>query len=229
VNKRDFDELYHLLRVASNDAAKGGMSHKSAFTNAEVGAIIYGMARHLLAGGDYLALVRFSCYYGENFLVAPTVEALHKTGWSFTRIVEFGAGLSWLGRGIAASFGPSPTVFVDKRVWTLTDIVADLETEAGRRAVLDQMAAADLIVMSDFLHCTENPKEIIQAFPSWRIAALEYCPVHVGYWWSYNEQIARYGAKPIRSERYAEIFAPREVDIVDLDPYILLLADREKR
>lgn len=228
MNKQDLDQFYHLLRVASNDAAKEGVNLKSPFTNAEVGTIMYGMARHLFAGGDYLSLIKFSCYYGENFLTTPTIEAIRGTGWPFTRIVEFGAGMSWLGRGIAASFGLLPTVFVDKRPWTLTDIVADLETEAGRRAVLDQMAAGDLIVMSDFLHCTDDPKEIVQAFAGWRMAVLEYCPENPELRNSYNDQITRYGAKPVEPEQYAGLFAPRLLNVVDLDPYILLLVGKEK-
>lgn len=228
MNKRDFDQLYHLLRVASNDAAKGDINHKTALTSVEVGGVVYGIARHLLAGGDYLALVKFSCYYGENFLVAPTIKAIRKTGWPFTRVVEFGAGMSWLGRGVAASFGLLPTMFVDKRAWTLIDTVADLEAENDRRKVLNRMAAGDLIVMSDFLHCVENPKEIIEAFAGWRMAVLEYCPTDSEYRESYSEQITRHGAKPIVAEEYAEMFAPRYMDVVDLNPYILILANREK-
>ncbi len=66
MNKDQIDELYHLLRLASN--MKGtGLVKTGLFVHEEVNTI-YGIAKHLLAGGDYPALVRFSMYYGERFL-----------------------------------------------------------------------------------------------------------------------------------------------------------------
>ncbi|KKK92224.1 hypothetical protein LCGC14_2705080, partial [marine sediment metagenome] len=49
MSKEQIDELYHLLRCVSNEAA-GNKSPETA-------SVIYGMSKHLLAGGDYLSLI----------------------------------------------------------------------------------------------------------------------------------------------------------------------------
>lgn len=217
MTKEELDRLYHLLRVASNSQLR------------EETHTILGLGRHLLAGGDYLSLIQYSAYYGGHLLVKPTVEAIQKAGWSPNRIVEFGAGLGWLGRGLAAGLGMLPTLFVDKRPWTLIDAFADLEGEQGRQRVLSMMARGDLIVMADFLHCVSKPEEILEAFADWPMAILEYCPTDVDYADSYREQLTRYGANPMPAEAYEEMFPGRVMDAVDLDPYVLLLVERRAK
>ena len=93
MKKEDLDQLYHLLRVVSNDAA----NHK----DVELSSVVFGMCKHLLCGGDYLSLIQYCAYYGENFLLEPTFKAIVATKWVPLRIVEFGAGLGWLGRGLS--------------------------------------------------------------------------------------------------------------------------------
>lgn len=222
MDKQQVDELYHLLRVVSNTADISGP------LPLEEVNIVRGLTKHLLAGGDYLALVQFSAYYGKTFLLEPTCEAIVKAGWKPHRIVEFGAGLGWLGRGVSGSLGLTPCLFVDKRNWTLIDIIADLETDQGLEEILTVMKDGDLIVAADFLHCLDDPEGVMSQFSKWPMAILEYCPVGKEYAESYSTQIKRYGATPIDPRIFVSMFPGRKVDIVDIDPYILLLVEAEK-
>jgi len=228
VNRQEVDQLYHLLRVASNAVREQGVNSKTGLTPQEEVNVFRGLCNHLLGGGDYPALIRFSQYYGERFLLESTLRAVRGTEWQFSRVVELGAGLGWLGRGVAAGLGSLPTLFVDKRSWVLIDVVANLETEAGIEVVLNQLKEGDLIVAADLLHCLDNPTEVIGHFSKWPLAALEYCSANTDHDTSYCTQIGRYGATPIMPEDFRDMFPGRKVDIVDLEPYILLLVDKEE-
>lgn len=219
MDKERMDELYHLMRVASNSAAQQ--------KRPDIASSIYGLSRHLLAGGDYLNLIQYCAYYGESFLLQPTCEQLHIKGWKPERIVEFGAGLGWLGRGLSVMFSGLPALYVDKRHWTMIDIVADLETAEGMNKVAKQMRTGDLIVMSDFLHCIESPKKLLTAFSSFPMAILEYMPTNEEYVASYTSQLERYGGNPIPAGTLESMLSSlgRRTDIKDLDPYILILID----
>jgi len=227
MEKEQLDDLYHLLRVASNTVEKTTIDLKTGFTPHEEVNILYGLCRHLLVGGDYDALIQFSQYYGMQFLLEPTYEAIKEKGWKPGRVVELGAGLGWLGRGLAAKLGFLPALFVDKRPWVLIDVVADLETNAGREEVLNQMKPGDLVVMSDFLHCVVSPEKILETFSQVPIAALEYLPVDPDYRDSYKTQLKRHGAVSLDYEFVEDMLASlvRKVDIVDMDPYVLMLID----
>lgn len=223
MSKEQIDELYHLLRVASNE----GRDVLQAFPTQQ---LILGLARHLLAGGDYSALIQYSAFYGEKFLLDPTFEAIHGKDWKPSRIVEFGAGLGWLGRGLAAKLNFLPTLFVDKRQWAMIDIVADLELGSGILKVDEQLREGDVIVMSDFLHCVENPEGILRAFSRYPVAALEYSPTNIDAADSYTEQLSRYGGNPIAPDVMITMLLSlgRKVDVKDLEPYILILIDKEE-
>lgn len=229
MNKEQLDEFYHLLRCASNDAASGGLPDLcTGLTPLEEQGVLFGICGHLLGGGDYPALIRFSQYYGQRFLVEPVCASIKATEWNFDRVVDFGSGLQWFGRALAAKLGYLPTLFVDKRPWPLTDIVADLETLEGRKKVLDALKPNDLIVMSDLLHCLNDPKEVMSSFSSWPKAILEYCPVDKLRRQSFNSQLARYGGSPVYPESYMGMFPRAEmIDIIELDPYMLLLVGAE--
>ncbi len=228
MNKQQIDEYYHLLRVVSNGDMSTEEFTQTGRTQREVNNIFHGLSRHLLAGGDYDALIRFSAYYGSRFLLKPACEAILKTDWTPLRIVELGAGFGWFGRGVSARFEVIPCLFVDKRTWVLIDVIADLETDQGLEEILTVMKDGDLIVMADLLHCLDNPKEVMSQFSKWPMAILEYCPTDIEYANSYSAQIKRYGATPIEPDDFAGVFPGREVDVVDLDPYILLLVEAEK-
>ncbi len=227
MDKQQIDELYHLLRVVSNGDMSTEEFAKTGRPQPEVNRIFQGLSRHLLAGSDYDALIQFLDYYGSRFLVKPACEAIAKTDWTPDRIVEFGAGLGWFGRGVGAWFGLTRCLFVDKRDWALIDVVADLETERGINEVLSLMRDGDLIVMSDLLHCLDDPKGIMSHFSKWPMAILEHCPITGEYADSYNLQIKRYGATPIDPEAFEDMFPDRTVDIVDIDSHILLLVEAE--
>jgi len=194
MNKEDYDELYHCLRHSSNSCTQ------------EEQSTIRGLVNHLLAGGDYLSLIQYSAMYGEKFLVQPVFDIMISRNIIPKRIVEFGAGLGWLSRGLALKYGISNTLTIDKRPWAGINICADLETQKGRSDVLIQMNPGDIIVMSDFLHCVSNPEEIIEDFSHWPIVAIEYSTANVRYNQSYMEQIGRYGAFPRNEQELLKLF-----------------------
>ena len=226
MDKKQVDELYHLLRVASN--MKGTEAAGMRWSVQEEIDTIYGITRHLLAGGDYLALIKFSAYYGRRFLLTRVCDELIRAGWKPSRVVELGAGLGWLGRGVSTRFGLIPCLYVDKRPWALIDLLADLETEQGVEDVLATMKDGDLVVMSELLHCLDDPKGTMSHFSKWPMAILEYAPVNEEYANSYRIQVGRYGADPIAAKSFEDMFPGRKVDIVDLDPHILILVEAEK-
>jgi hypothetical protein len=221
LKKPEIDQLYHLLRQASNISEKQG-----SYDPDEQMSILYGMCRHLLAGGDYLALVQFSQFYGLNFLLDPVFNVIRKQDWHIKRIVEFGAGLGWLGRGLSAKLGMLPLLSVDKRPWTQINLVADMEMEEDRSDVFRAMKDGDLIVACDFLHCLDCPHEVMADFDRWPTAILEYRPTSKAFAESYYQQITRYGALSLESAvLLGQIFPGRKSQMIDLDPHVLLLVE----
>ena len=220
MDKNQIDELYYLLREVSNEGNRR--------TSTEVTDAIYGLAGHLLAGKDYLRLIQYSRYYGEKFLLKPTHEAILEKGWVPMRFVELGAGLGWLCRGLAAKFRIKDTLTVDKRPWMTIDVLADLELDSGILKVDKHLKDGDIIVMSDFLHCVEDPESILKAFPKYPMAILDYMPTDVRYAKNYREQLKRYGGNPIESGALESMLhrVGRKTDIKDLDPYVLILIDK---
>lgn len=226
VSKEQIDEFYHILRCISNTCMDAPpVDITTGLTSRETIDVCYGLCRHLLAGGDYNALIKFSQYYGQRFLVGHAYDALKESGWKFSRIVEFGAGTGWLGRSLAGKCGCLPCLFIDKRPWALIDIVANLETEEGRNTVLAQLKKDDIIVMSDFLHCLDDPEEVMEPFSRWRTLVLEYYPTTSSYMESYFTQISRYGARSLTPDDLIGPFKGREVNIVEANPYIVLLIE----
>jgi len=226
MEKHETDQLYHLLRQASNISEEQKISIKTFLTPQEQINVIYGLCRHLLAGGDYSALVQYSQYYGLNYLLDPTFNELKRRNYQPKRIVEFGAGLGWLGRGLAAKFGMLPRLLVDKRPWMLIDLIADLETEKGRDVVLDALQEGDLIIACDFLHCLDDPQEVMADFSMWPTVILEYYSANVEFTKSYSFQIHRYGACPLTSiAEFKDIFPDRVSRTIPIDPYILMLVE----
>lgn len=226
MEKQEIDQLYHLLRRVSNIFEDKKLSTKTCLTPQEQINVVYGLCRHLLAGGDYSALVQYSQYYGESYLLSPTFQAIKATGWQPKRIVEFGAGLGWLARGLSAKFGMLPTLFVDKRPWPLINLVADLETQEGVDKVLNELEDGDLIVSCDLLHCLEDPQQAMADFAEWPMAMLEYCPSSEELKGSYSTQIRRYGACPLTFyPELKDIFPNRVNRTISIDPYVLILVD----
>lgn len=223
MEKQELDRFYHLLRVASNDLALDTDESKEQRT------ALLGIIGHVLQGSDYLGLVQYSAYYGEQFLVRPTYDAMVHKGWKPTRIVDLGAGLGWLSRGLRLLYGAgvTSTLTVDKRPWGTIDLLANLETASGIQQVLSVLRDKDVIVMSDLLHCLNNPEEILFTFSKWPMAILEYCPANQEYAQSYCFQLQRYGAVFLPQLYLIQMLhgVGRPVETVNLEPYILTLID----
>lgn len=221
MEKKQIDELYHLLRVASNDWVKESPLDKP--QSDELISVVYGLSRHLLAGGYYLALVQYLAWYGRQFLVKPATQLLKDCESEFDRIVELGAGLGWLGRGLAAEFGYPPTMFIDKRDWMLIDLIVDLETTDGREKVISVLKPGDLLVMSELLHCLEDPVTCLEPFSKWPKLIIEYCPTNTEYMKSYATQINRFGGKFIEPEAMAKLIETLgEGKAADADPHVIV-------
>lgn len=221
MEKEQIDQLYHLMRVASCS------SHEELLALSQ-------LSRHLLSGGDYLSLIQYSAFYGEKYLLEPVFKALVDHHVDFDRVVEFGAGLGWLSRGLASLYARAGlntigTLTIDKRAWGGIGIVADLETAEGIEEVRSSLGITDLILMCDFLHCVEDPTAFIDEFPDWPMAVLEYMPGDPEYIVSFHEQLERFGASSFIPEDLPSTFIGRDVDIVDLDMYVLVLASRRLR
>ncbi|GAJ01343.1 unnamed protein product, partial [marine sediment metagenome] len=75
MHKEQYDQLYHLLREASNTCEQDEL------------ITIGGLVSHLFAGGDYLSLIQYSALYGEKFLLEPTYDSLVEFGMKPKRIV----------------------------------------------------------------------------------------------------------------------------------------------
>jgi len=213
MDKEDIDRLYHLLRKVSNTTER----------NSPLPNMIYGLSRHLLAGGDYLSLIQFLSYYGETFLVEPVTKALKESGWKFDRVVELGAGLGWLGRRIAINYDNCPALFVDKRPWTMIDLVADIETPEGMTQVLNTLKQDDLIVMSEFVHCLNNPIEVLEQFSRWPKLIIEYQSENLEHHESYTRQIQRYGAGQIQLWGLAHLADhPGDMKIIQSSSHVII-------
>jgi len=219
MDKEYIDMLYHLLRQASNEPPDARASFP-------LQHLILGLARHLLGGGDYLALNQYLAYYGEKHLLVPTAEEIADRDWEFNRVVDLGCGLGWLGRGLSLKLDV-PCLGVDKRSWTTPNmVVLDLETEKGLSTLKSMLGSKDILVMSDFLHCIDDPVGFLSELKAWPVVVLEYTNEHPDYMVSYADQIRRYGAEAIAPLDFELEFIGRETVAVDLFPYMLVLADK---
>lgn len=211
MDKPTLDNLYHNLQEL---CVTDDIQQKEA---------VLGITTHLAGypDGDYSGLLKFLTYYGEKYLLPHAIKVLETNRMKFSRVVDFGSGLGWLGRGIAHYAGDLPTLFVDKREWVLTDVVADLESKRGRDRVLEEMKEGDLIVMCELLHCLDNPEKVLRPFTKWPMLVIEYHPWSAGFMQSYNKQIAKFDCVPIKDFR--SIFPGCKITSHSLDPYAFLL------
>jgi len=225
MEKQEIDQLYHQLRLLN---VKDDILQKEA---------VAGIVSHLTdTHGDYTGLLRFLSYYGERFILPKVVEVL-TSGPSqytprlpiinFSRVIDIGAGFGWLGRGISNAFGLLPAVFVDKRQWILTDIVADIETTNGVKRILDILRDGDLIVMAEVLHCLENPTDTMQCFSKWPKLVVEYS-AKTDYQLSYEAQIKKFGCKQISDIRSVFPAAQIVTECLDTHNIWLVLPDAKK-
>ncbi len=191
MDRKNIDDLYHNLRLLY---AEGEESERCA---------IGGLVSHLTSdkgAGDYSGLLRFLWYYGETYLLDPAFNIIKKNLLNKpTRIVDFGAGLGWLGYGLSAKFGNVDVLAIDKRQWSRIDVLVDIESVIGNKHVQDQMREGDLVVMSELLHCLEDPIEALKPFLNrYPSLIIEYNPVLAPvYKESYDKQISILGCKPV--------------------------------
>lgn len=213
MNKEQLDELYHNLREL---CITDDLIQKEA---------VAGIVSHLTEPkGDYRGLLRFLSYYGEEYILPDAIKLLKASSprlFSFSRVVELGAGFAWLGRGISDAFGQLPTVFIDKRQYVFTDVVADFETIQGSKRVLDVLKEGDLIVMSELLHCLDDPQKTLRPFTKWPMLVVEYMPLSAAYHDSYNTQIQKFDCKPV--ENIGDVFPGSVIRTVAVDPYMMWL------
>lgn len=226
MEKDKVDELYHQLRsVYLND----DITEKEA---------IMGITSHLTqphsSQGDYNGLLRFLSWYGEKFLLQDVYDIMVKCELKPERIVELGAGLGWLGRGLARLYGNIPLMSVDKRQWVLIDVVADIESTNGRARVVDELKPKDVVVMSELIHCLDNPAETLYPFCAWPVVAVEYypsmdAPTHAQaiktaeYRSSYNMQISRFHCNPV--DGFSEVFPNSKCQEFHHFPHTIVVAE----
>lgn len=196
LSKNDMDSLYHCLRLVSNSGDQ------------EFKEIIYGLSRHLLVGGDYLALVKFLDFYGSTYLMDDILHQVSESHIQADRIVEIGAGTGWFGRRIAYVLDAG-LMSVDKRRWGLIDMVLDLELDSDLDTLFRSLRPYDVIVMSDFLHCISNPRRIIYKLEKWPMIILEHNSTISEHAESYFVQIGRYGCICLTVENITDILGRR--------------------
>ncbi len=214
MEKEFLDELYHQLRelsvtddIQQKEAIKGITDHLTTLTSK----------------GDYTGLLRFLYYYGERYILPKAVQVMRMSMLEPSRIVELGSGFGWLGRGLSIALNNTPVLFVDKRQWPLTDIVADLESTNGQKRVLDELKDGDLLVMSEFIHCLGNPVEVMRKFKRWPALVIEYDAAYQPMQGSYSNQIKRYGADPLGVDHCTldKVFSSHSRKTYPADPYTI--------
>ncbi len=223
MTKDELDELYHLLRRASNDNTAVEYNGQQ--------SRIYGLARHLLAGGDYLALIQYSAWYGEKYLVGLVFAEMVNELIYPERIIDVGAGLGWLGRGLTSRYKIEHYVTVDKRPWGATTHMLDIENSEDRKYLKKEYPPdkGNVIVMADFLHCTDNPREIIGDFADYPMVILEYSGCNEEHFQSYQEQLRRYSALVPQLDDYPYMFSSVDFVCRSLPPYLLFIAKGRKK
>ncbi len=207
------DEFYHQLRELN---LSDDIFEKAA---------IAGIVSHLTGrDGDYVGLLRFLTYYGEKYVLPDAVKFLRQNSHllEFNRVVDIGAGLGWLGRGIANGLNTSlPTLYVDKRQWAMIDVVADIEAKNGIKRVLDELKEGDLIVMSEVLHCLNDPEKVMKPFKKWPILAIEYDSVYAVYRSSYRKQIENFDCNLV--DGIHDVFKGCSISSQPTEPYMMWL------
>ena len=187
MDQAQIDEFYHILRQLN---LEDDLVQKEA---------VSGIVSHLMdSEGDYVGLLRFLSYYGDKYVLPLAIDFLKDKAskFEFTRVVELGAGFSWLSRGLGNAFNV-PTLTADKRQWVFIDVVADIETQQGVERVISELKDGDLIVMCDLLHCLDDPQKVMGHFSRWPKLVLEYNPRYTHYKESYDAQIKAKGCKVV--------------------------------
>jgi len=188
---------------------------------------IKAIVNHLTTrGGDYPSLLRYLDWYGRTFLLDNIVDNLRLIQLKLNRVVDIGAGLGWLGIGLAEKF-TIPYLLVDKRQYMGIDIVANIESNNGIARIMDEISPKDTIVMSEVLHCLSDPKRVMGKLRDFTIIAIEYYPSEdfperEEYMLSYWKQTGSLDCT--RIENLDEVFLYHNLYIHDMHPYRMIVA-----
>lgn len=157
--KDNVDQLHILLRRLATEPV-------------EIRRPIVALVHNLLIRNDYRSLLTFSQWYGETFLLPEVIKLLNIKP---KRIVELGAGMGWLGKGLAEHFGV-PYVPVDRRAFIPDVVLANLETDEGIDTLIETLEEGDFVVMADLLHCLESGRipMLAEALYDHSVLILEY-------------------------------------------------------
>ncbi len=180
--------------------------------------ILRGLERHILDGGDYPALLRFCRMYGTDFILPYVIHDITDIfGSDFNNIIDFGAGLCWLGEGIADHFRKNSqrdytVINIDKRYWPGVNLVLDIEESAEEFSKLP-IQSNDLVVMCDSLHCINCQYDLLKATSNASVVVIEFFPSNIDHMTSYNTQLKRYGAELFNLDAISKIKRTREVTL----------------
>ncbi len=228
MEKEQVDQLYHLLRQLSNEAADPSttVDKLSQLTVSQEAAAIKGLINHL-DKSNYPQLLSFSTMYGMKYIVPAVAKIIKQNNVQVNRFLDVGCGNGWLGINLSLRFNKSH-VLIDKREHIFGTIPLNFEIPKDMDTFKSMIADYDVITMCDFLHCVDNPKAILDAIPWNNIVVVEYIPSKESYMDSYKSQLARYGASSFTHEELCDILYPRVLDMIDADPYeIFLLCEGE--
>ncbi len=228
MEKDQIDQLYHLLRQLSNESAdpSDNIDRLSKLTPSQEAAAIKGLVNHL-DKDNYSQLLSFCSMYGMKYILPSVIRIIRENEIHPARFIDVGCGNGWLGSNLGVRFNTSYKL-VDKREHIMGIEVLDLETHRGLEAFKDMLDDYDIITMCDFLHCVNNPEEILSALHDHHVVVVEYVPSLVSHMESYKAQLQRYGATPFNQDEIRDLLFPRVLDMIDIDPYeIYLLCEGE--
>lgn len=223
-SKGDLDTLYHVLRKAS-------------LSDKETKKAVDSICTHLCRGPSYQDLDEWLSYYGKKYILPHVLDALANCHVKFSHVIELGAGTGWLGQEIAATYRVD-CALVDKRypiekmdnVWdrtysrpdghSTTWSHLDLETDDGLKALTNTLRPGDLLIMSEFLHCLDDPESVVASLVHYPWVVVEYDAADPIYGQSYIEQLAKYGATAY-PDLYRNIAVGRSRKLIrNIHPYI---------
>jgi hypothetical protein len=211
VKKDDLDMFYHLLRKFNE------LDRKQR-------EILLGLACHLLDEPDYEALLDWLEYYGKQFIVPHVLPMLEQYKGKFFAVVELGAGKGWLGRAVA-KFLKAHYVPIDKRKEFNPLYCLDLEKgeDLYEMKILLHKYYPALVVMSEFLHCVENPEQILGRLHDQSVLIMEH---KIKGWAgeSFRKQLEWYGCNYKYLQVLPSFFKGRKVFEKDIYPYHVWLS-----
>lgn len=160
---------------------------------------------------DYRDLAQFLQWYGETYVLGDVFDFItQKTiDVRYPTAIEFGPGTGWLIGGVAHLF--KNAYAVDKRAGlhypypNVTFVQRDLEKEPGFLG-LETQSIQSVIIANHFLHCVDDPVEVIKKSPAgaWLVIEPTFSDTVFPFW---GRQMADFGATPHRWGELIKYFA----------------------